>query len=161
MAWSSLTAIFRRLFSRRSTNSTSDPALPVEIGAGEDFVRFILSRSQFAPGPGRVKPQALMPMFNAAKRRFETSTHRIAGLPDAQLWELGYSCVENPAEKRVVKASGIGKFELVTGQGLALDVNGEPYPRHVDIVNWPDDKNVRLMRATEIADKLRLLVDPR
>ena len=102
-----------------------------------------------------------MPMFNAAKRRFETSTHRIAGLTDTQLWELGYSCVENPAEKRVVKASGIGKFELVRGHGLALDVNGEPYPRHVDIVKWPEDKNARLMRATEIADKQRLLVDPR
>lgn len=102
-----------------------------------------------------------MPMFNAAKGRFETSTHRIAGLTDAQVWELGYSSVENPAERRVVKASGIGKFELATGQGLALDVNGEPYPRHVDIVNWPEDKDVRLMRATHIADKLRLRVDQR
>src|SRR6185312_11307981 len=107
MAWSSLTATFRRLFSRRSTSSTNDPALPVEIGAGEDFVRFILSHSQFASGRGRVKPQALMPMFNSARGRFETSTHRITGLTDNQVWELGYSCVENPAEKRVVKASGI------------------------------------------------------
>lgn len=102
-----------------------------------------------------------MPMFNTSKERFETSTHRIAGLTDAQVWELGYSYVENPDEKRVVKASGIGKFELVTGQGLALDVNAEPYPRHVDIVNWPEDKDGRLMRATDIADKLRLHVDPR
>ena len=102
-----------------------------------------------------------MPMFNAAKGRFETSTHRITGLTDTQVWEVGYSYVENPAEKRAVKASGIGKFELVTGQGLALCVNGEPYPRHVDIVNWPEDKDGRLMRATDIADKLRLHVDPR
>ncbi len=102
-----------------------------------------------------------MPMFNTAKGRFETSTHRVAGLTDPQVWELGYSRVENPAQGRVVKANCIGKFELATGQGLALDVNGEPYPRHVDIVNWPEDKNVRLMRATDIADKLRLHVDPR
>lgn len=102
-----------------------------------------------------------MPMFNAATGRLETSTHRIAGLTDTEVWKLGYSCVENLAEGRAVKASGIGKFELATGQGLALDVNGEPYPRHVDIVNWPEDKNARLMRATEIADALRLQIDPR
>lgn len=102
-----------------------------------------------------------MPLFNAAKRRFETSTHRIAGLTDIQIWKLGYSCVENLAEGRAVKASGIGKFALATGQDLALDVNGEPYPRHVDIVNWPEDKDARLMRATEMADQLKLRVDPR
>jgi hypothetical protein len=102
-----------------------------------------------------------MPMFNAAKGRFETSTHRITGLTDIQVWELGYLCVENLAHGRVVKANCIGKFELAKSQGLALDVNGEPYPRHVDIVNWSEDKNVRLMRAAEIADKLRLHVDPR
>lgn len=135
--------------------------MPVEIGAGEDFVRFIFSRRHFAPGPGRVKAPAMMPMFNAAKGRFETSTHRIGGLTDIQVWQLGYATVENAAEGRVVKACGIGKFDLARNQGLALDVNGEPYPRHVDLVNWPADKDARLMRATEIADQLNLRVDPR
>ena len=100
-------------------------------------------------------------MHNAESGRFETSTFRIAGLINSQVWALGYEHVENPAQSRIVKASGIGKFELVTSQGLALDVNGEPYPRHVDIVNWPESRDDRLMRATEIADSLVLHVDQR
>jgi len=54
---------------------------------------------------------------------------------------------------------------LVLGRALQLDVNGLPYPRHVDIVGWPDpdghDKSKQLMKATEIADMMVLEIDPR
>jgi hypothetical protein len=109
-----------------------------------------------------VKPQALLPRLNAAKERWETSVHRPEGLADGETWALGYAYVENVAEKRVIKARAVGPFTLVSDNGLTTDVNGPPFPRHVEIVGWsPDDKDVRLMHATQIADKLQLQIDPR
>jgi hypothetical protein len=69
--------------------------------------------------------------------------------------------VENLANRRVIKARGQGAYTLATAQGLALDVNGVPFPRHADIIGWSQDKDARLMKATEIADKLELELDPR
>lgn len=43
---------------------------------------------------------------------------------------------------------------------LSLDVNGEPFPIHVDIVGWPEEKDARMMKATEVADKLKLELAP-
>jgi hypothetical protein len=110
----------------------------------------------------RVKPLALLPMLNKTTNRWETSTHRIQGLAVAEIWNLGYEHVENRPANRIIKARGQGPFHLAKSAGLSLDVNGPPYPRHVDIVGWsPTDKDVRLMRATEIANSLLLVIDPR
>ena len=95
-------------------------------------------------------------MLNQVKSRLETSTHRVTNLTDRQIWQLGQVYVANPQQGRTIKARGVGPFELVTAQQLSLDVNGEPYPRHVDIVDWPEAKDERLMKATEITDKLKL-----
>jgi hypothetical protein len=101
-------------------------------------------------------------MFNDEKSRLETSTYRVAGLAASEIWQIGYSHVENAAAGRLIRARGTGLFSLATAQGLALDVNGPPEPRHVDIIGWSaTDKDVRLMQQTEIADKLQLEVDPR
>ena len=162
MAWSRLKILFRSLLSNRSKNSANEPTLAPEIAHAEDFTRFIFTDSHFAATTGRVKPPALMPLFSSAKNRYETSTHRIRELASDQIWQLGYSHVENAQQRRNIKARGTGRFELATSQGLALDVNGPPYPRHVDIIGWSEsDKSMRLMQATEIADKLLLEVDPR
>lgn len=145
-----------------SRSSAIGPVIGDSIAAGESFVRFICSRSQFAPKTGRVKPQAVDPRYNSRKGRYETSVHRTVGLTEAQTWALGYAHVENPAEDRIVKASGIGPFDILAICSLQADVNGAPFPRHVDIVGWSrDSKDARLMRATEIADRLRLQIDPR
>jgi hypothetical protein len=68
--------------------------------------------------------------------------------------------VENPASGRLIKARGVGPFQLVTSNGLSLDVNGEPFPVHVDIVGWSEAKDARLMKATEIANELKLELAP-
>jgi hypothetical protein len=136
--------------------------LPDDIQSGESFTRFILSRRHFSAQTGRVKPPALTPIFNDEKNRLETSTHRIDGLATPEIWQLGYTYVESTAQGRLIRARGTGSFSLVTSQDLTFDVNGPPVPRHVDIIGWPSiDKDARLMQQTEIANKLRLEVDPR
>ena len=49
----------------------------------------------------------------------------------------------------------------MTNLGLGFEVNGEPYPRHADIVGWHDDKNQRQMKALDLANKMQLEMDPR
>lgn len=67
------------------------------------------------------------------------------------------SYVENVAERRIVKARGSAAFRVLAEAGLGTDVNGPPEPRHVDIAGWSvEDKDVRMMQATEIADKMEL-----
>ncbi len=79
----------------------------------------------------------------------------------AQIWSLGYCYVENLPERRI-KARGFGIVTLITAAELRLDVNGKPYPRHADIIGWPNgDKHNQLMAATKIANALDLAMDPR
>ena len=100
-------------------------------------------------------------MTNKVTGRLETSTHRVVGLSEHEIWNLGYNNVENAANNRIIKARGQGAYILATAQGLALDVNGPPFPRHVDVIGWPTDKDAQLMKAIEIADKMALKIDPR
>jgi hypothetical protein len=101
-----------------------------------------------------------MPMFNEESGRLETSIYRCANFLGAEIWQIGRLHVENPQSGRLIKARGVGPFQLVAAQNLSLDVNGEPFPIHVDIVGWPDAKDARLMKATEIANKLKLELAP-
>ena len=137
-------------------------SLPANVASAEGFTRFLLQSSLFARETGRVKPPALMPSYNKDKGRLETSIHRTDGMRPDEIWALGYHYVENLAARRRIQARASGVASVVTGQGLQFDVNGDPYPRHVDIVGWPpDEKHQRMMKATEIARGMRLEMDPR
>lgn len=125
------------------------------------MTRFLTSRKYFAATTGRVKPPALLPRWHADHARLETSTHRSTGLTTAQAWQLGYQYVENAEFNRRISARGICLASAVRAAGLTLDVNGEPYPRHADVIQWPQEEDAQLMRATEIANSMTLDIDPR
>ena len=165
MEWNFFRAICRKLFSKQSKICATDTLLPDEIHPSEDITRFIINPKHYSLGKKRVNPQALKPLFNIEKQRWETSIYRIQGLSVGRIWELGYTHVENRAINRIIRARGTGTVTLVLGRSLRLDVNGPPYPRHVDIIGWPDpdsdNKSKQLMKATEIADKMVLDIDPR
>ena len=83
------------------------------------------------------------------------STHRL-------IWVLGYLYVEKKKPDRRIKARATGEVALVTSQDLLLEVNGEPYPRHADIIGWPTSgKPAQMMLATQIANEMILELDPR
>jgi hypothetical protein len=134
--------------------------LPREVALAENISRFLVSRRHFAPTTGRVKPPAVMPLWNKDRGRFETSIHRTDGLLPAAIWRIGYRYVENLSQQRRIRARGHCVASLVTEQGLGFHVNGRPYPRHTDLVGWPDGEDDQLMRATDIADRMQLEIDP-
>ena len=137
--------------------------LPAQIAQNERFTRLLFRRDQFTPSTGRVKPPALMPLHNDRKGRWETSTFRTDGLQPADVWQLGYHFAEDLSSGRRIRARGFGVASIVTTRPLHFDVNGDPYPRHADIIGWPDgtDKPARMMLATEIANRMTLEIDPR
>ena len=137
-----------------------EPALPEKLRPEEEFTRFIKNRDYFAATTGRVKPHALRPVFNDESQRFKTSTFRSFGLTDGSLWQLGYDHVEYAEPGGTIRARATGAFALVKNP-LSLDINGEPYPRHVDIIGWPQQKHDQMQHAANITDKLVLEIDPR
>lgn len=98
-------------------------------------------------------------MFNERRQRWETSIFRIKKLRGRGIWRLGYLFAEQSG--RVIKARGIGRISWILDQQLGLDVNAEPYPRHVDVIGWTNVKHERLHLATQIADRMNLQLDPR
>jgi len=86
------------------------------------------------------------------------------GLSDEDVWALGYAHVEIASPDRKIKACGVTAFRIATDSGLTTDVNGPPFPRHVDLIGWPstsDEKHFQMMCATKIANKMQLRIDPR
>lgn len=129
----------------------------------EVITRFLFQSSHFAVTTGRVNPTALMPYDNKNSKRWETSIIRTDGLQDREGWELGYQIHEASPAPRRIKARAVGTAVIVTDQQLQFDINGDPYPRHADIIGWPvgDEKHARLALATEIANRMTLEVDTR
>ena len=134
-------------------------SLPVAVTANDGLTRFILNRNYYAPTAARVKPPALLPLFNPQKARFETSVFRTDRLRPDQIWLLGYEHVETATRRIRARADGLAHH--ATSRGLQLDVNGRPYPRHVDIIGWPGTKDEQLLIAIELVNDLSLEMDPR
>jgi hypothetical protein len=57
-----------------------------------------------------------------------------------------------------MKARGTVDAGQFFNQGLSFDANGDPHPRHADVIGWPAEKHARKDVAREIADKMRLEV---
>ena len=161
MAWSHFETMWQRFSSSRLGRYLRLADLPRGIAATERVSRFLVNRKHFAPTTHRVKPAALMPQWNKRRNRFETSTHRTEGLLPGQIWAIGYRYVENLGQNRRIRGRGHCQAALVTAQALHFHVNDRPYPRHIDVVGWPDGEDAQLMRATEITDNMILELDPR
>jgi len=55
-----------------------------------------------------------------------------------------------------MKARATGDAGQFLNQGLSFDANGDPHPRHADVIGWPAEKHAQKNVAREIADKLHL-----
>ena len=153
--------MWQRFSSSRLGRFLQLDSLPQDVGASEGISRFLLRRDHYAPTTGRVKPSAVKPRRNDMRARFETSVHRTDGLAPENIWLVGYRHVEDLAQGRRIRARAYCTAGLVIGQALQFHVNGRPYPRHADIIGWPNSEDERLMRATEIANAMELAIDPR
>jgi hypothetical protein len=72
------------------------------------------------------------------------------------MWKLGRLFVENQEIDRTVKARAAGPARTILGAGLAFSINGTPWPRHIDIVGWPDEKHAQKQISIDIANGFAL-----
>lgn len=118
--------------------------------------RYLTSSSQFSTKYNRVKHTAFMPIMNQDSGKFETSLFNINELNDTQVLTL--------AQKNILPNLGKGRSIYGTGntnKGNIIDIGlnaeiSEPPKRHLNIIDWPDEKSKRKQKAIELAAKSSL-----
>jgi hypothetical protein len=84
-----------------------------------------------------LRPEAFMPRRFGS--RLETSVYRTSDLTEQAVWEICQVWYEALA-KLTAKGRGDGLGACIMEKaGLQFDPNGDPHPRHADIIGWFDD----------------------
>jgi hypothetical protein len=160
MAWSHLRKQFHKFYWCLWTNWSNGSVHHSKVDPSEGVTRFLVRRNEFGTNPRRVTHHAFLPNFNSTSNRFEKSVHRTDRLSTADLWKLGKIFVQDEQHQRIVKARAAGAARSILGAGLRLAINSSPWPRHADIVDWPDGKDAQKIIAISIANGFALEMAP-
>ena len=131
-------AYYRRLLNI-SPVSTGDNFTDGPVASHERISYFVRTEKHVDKKTQCVRPEAFMPRkFDG---RFETSVYRTNDLTDEAVWEICRTYYETLANL-IAKGRGDGLAECVLKGGLRFDPNGDPHPRHADIIGWFDDPSL-------------------
>lgn len=86
------------------------------------------------------------------------SVYWTTGLGDAEIWQICTVHVTPIVGKPSVARADINSLH-VYAEELAVDVNGEPHPRHANIVGWSPEPTKRRLQAAKLAS-LAVMVRP-
>lgn len=146
----------RRLFDAlRGFKSRETDILASAVADAELLARYIYESNKFNKQNLIPKPQAFMPERYDGK--YETSICREKDLDDTAVWAIGDTV---RADGVVAKARADFKAESVRVTGLEVVADPSTYPQHALIINWPEEKDKRLMHATELANAAQLVLSP-
>ena len=118
---------------------------PEKIENDEGVTRFAFEKGYFRSSDNSVKPKAFEPSANG-----EVSVARIDGLQEQGVWELG----DEAGQMRPHPKAAIARLDFVASAvaGCALQLKiDEPPVRHALIVGWPDQEELRIQKAQELA----------
>ena len=121
-----------------------------EVSPGEPIARFLRSSGHTRPSLGKASYAAFMPPHEAGT----ISVFCAMGLDAAELQKLGRLHVQlnGPA----LKGHALVPASAFFNQGLSIEVDGKPHPRHANAVGWElDVKNRIIARALAEASVLR------
>jgi hypothetical protein len=128
----------------------ADPTPQDIVGSDEEVSRFLTSRSHWRADLS-IRPQPLLPYWNADLQVWETSTYRVGGLTSSEIRDVGYAHVRKP--DRNVHGHTLVLAHHVRANSLDV-TSAEPPPRHAVIVSWPHEKPAQMNRAQELAKGL-------
>jgi hypothetical protein len=137
------------------------PTSPGAVEPHELVTRFIYSAEHFAATTGRVRAAAISPLAHRVSGRLETSVYRVDSLPEPDVWAICAAHVDNTAAARIMKARATCDAGLVLAQGLTFDPDGQPHPRHANIVGWPSTKNEQKNLQQRIVAEMKLDLRPK
>ena len=118
-----------------------------DIPPQDQLSRFIRSKQHVAPTKGTVKRNAFMP---PPERKL--SVCHTQGMRQNKIWQIGDSLLEKKVQYR---ADLIAESVIKVNLKVILDNNPE---YHVNITGWPEDKNLQLSLATELAYSSKLKI---
>lgn len=84
------------------------------------------------------------------------SVYATEGLDEQAIWRIADEHVAS--RERHVTARGDVGTSAVEAEGLTLEMNGLPHPRHANIVGWPETKEKQLPIAKRLASAATLVV---
>ena len=122
-----------------------------DTSPGEILSRFLSQRDQFRNGI--VRHTAFSP-----PRSQRLSVYWISNVPDLEIWSIGNTYVA-PARGPILGCADLNSL-VVYENNLAVEVTGEPHPRHADIINWDTDRRKARLQATKLADRSILVIVP-
>jgi hypothetical protein len=85
----------------------------------------------------------------------------VRDLSSPTAWAICAAHVDNPSAGRIMKARATCEAGLVLAQGLTFDPDGQPHPRHANIVGWPSTKNEQKNLQQRIAAEMTLELRPK
>ena len=127
----------------------------VSVEDDEKLARIILVEKHVRRENMTLKPEAFLPY-----KHVELSVIRHRELTECELWEISHEV----AAKRGRTLVGRGDFlaRVARTQNLdAVAAEGPEMPRnHADIVGWPPEKPIQMIRAVEIAASASFVATP-
>ncbi|MBI5493034.1 MAG: hypothetical protein HY893_08885 [Deltaproteobacteria bacterium] len=119
----------------------------------EPISRFLIDEDEFNKATNRVHHSAFRP-----SRRGCFSTYRTKGLDNPEIWNIAQKFV---TELREDRKDVLARAELqardYTECKLILNPDGKPHPMHVNIEQWPTDREDILALRKTLANKARLV----
>ena len=125
------------------------------VSSNELLARYITSSKWFRRQDQTVKQDAFIP----PESPLELSVTRHLNLPENDIWSIGRRIATS------ISRTLHGRADVETSHVLAQSLNVVPQPvpdnpNHANIVGWSSDKDVRKMRALEIARVARFVANP-
>lgn len=118
---------------------------PDHVEDSEATTRFAFEKGYFRSADNTAKPKAFEPNPDG-----EVSVFRVDGLGEVEVWTLG----DSAGQMRPQPKAAIARLDLlasaIAGCGLRL-VIAEPPVRHAAIVGWPDQEDLQIQKAQELA----------
>lgn len=105
-----------------------------------------------------IKHEAFMP--NIGKGITSISVFRVSGCSEEKIWMLGEKYVATPRRRELYAR---GDLKARHAYNISLDVEDEPKPhvRHANITKFPSAKSQAKLKAMELAQNARLVLNTR
>lgn len=125
------------------------------VASSELLARYITASKWFRKQDQTVKQDAFIP----PDEPLELSVTRHLNLNENDIWTIGKKIAGS------ISRTLHGRADVETAHVMAQQLNVVPHPvldnpNHANIVGWSSDKDVRKMRALEIARVARFVANP-